>query len=122
MNDMGVFLMLGLMLACVLVLAYWLRTPHHRGLRSIVAWSTSIRDSCRINTLPGRFRTRLPPSPLGYVLLVMAAHVSPAMLFLCTTQHPLKEAWSCRRDVEWPLRMDHARIRPKCMREDSRAS
>ncbi len=33
MKGMGVFLMLGLMLACVLVLAYWLRTPHQLGLR-----------------------------------------------------------------------------------------
>ncbi len=38
MNDMGVFLMLGLMLACVLVLAYWLRAPHRLGLR----WNASV--------------------------------------------------------------------------------
>ena len=38
MKGFEVLLMLGLMLACVLVLAYWLRTPHHLGLR----WNASV--------------------------------------------------------------------------------
>ncbi len=33
MKGMGVIVMLGLVLACVLVFAYWLRTPHRLGLR-----------------------------------------------------------------------------------------
>ncbi len=38
MKGLGSSLLLGLLLACVLVLAYWLRTPHQLGLR----WNASL--------------------------------------------------------------------------------
>lgn len=33
MKGLGSSLLLGLLLACVLVLAYWLRTPHQLGMK-----------------------------------------------------------------------------------------
>ncbi len=38
MNGIGVFLMLGLLLACVVVFTYWLRSPHPIDLR----WNASV--------------------------------------------------------------------------------
>ncbi len=37
MKGIGISLMLGLLLACVLVFAYWLRTPHRVGMRGSAA-------------------------------------------------------------------------------------